>query len=297
MAASPTSQRNSLLVAARHALPFYEMIPHSAIPRSQRKGLCCSGHSELTFGEGSFAPRCARRPREEAGGGVTVTPAPASDGTLSNLPATLADLHRTDVRILRRHIDNQMMIRTSPTATPPPPPPTATTATTTTTTTTIIIIMTRFCGIYVHLPVRSKLRKVLRKITGRPEPTKTEQIFKFQQQSDRYYAPDRIYCSYRSDCLHITSADRYSIRDMPFRPFVPPKPKSQLQPGSLVLSAVLGTLENQTGARVAQHRQSNPPAKETFIALPLRWDGLTTPHSFPHTLDLTLNYHLVPDFY
>ncbi|RMY74626.1 hypothetical protein D0862_14084 [Hortaea werneckii] len=86
--------------------------------------------------------------------------------------------------------------------------------------------MTRFCGIYVHLPVRSKLRKVLRKITGRPEPSKTEQIFKFQQQSDRYYAPDRIYCSYRSDCLHITSADKYSIRDMPFRPFVLQTPKS-----------------------------------------------------------------------
>lgn len=39
-----------------------------------------------------------------------MTPPPASDGTLSNLPATLAGLHRTDVRILRQHIDNQMLI-------------------------------------------------------------------------------------------------------------------------------------------------------------------------------------------
>ena len=58
----------------------------------------------------SIAPRRARRPREEAGGGVKVTPPPASDGTLSNLPATPVDLRRTDARILRRHIDNQMLI-------------------------------------------------------------------------------------------------------------------------------------------------------------------------------------------
>ncbi|KAI7624894.1 hypothetical protein KC343_g6814, partial [Hortaea werneckii] len=165
--------------------------------------------------------------------------------------------------------------------------------------------MTRFCGIYVHLPVRSKCRKLLRKILGIPELNKTWPYSQVQREYDQYYAGDRIYCSIRSRDLHITSADIYSIQDMPFRPYVPPTPKSgesypttpgQLQPGSLVLSAVLGTLENQTEARVAQHRQSNPPAKETSIALPLRWDGLTTPHSFPHTLHLTLNYHLAPDF-
>ena len=58
----------------------------------------------------SSGPRCARGPREEAGRGVTVAPPPASDGTLSNLPADLANLRRNDVLILRRHIDNKMRI-------------------------------------------------------------------------------------------------------------------------------------------------------------------------------------------
>lgn len=58
----------------------------------------------------SSGPRRARGPREEAGRGVTVAPPPASDGTLSNLPAALADLRRIDELISRRHIDNQMRI-------------------------------------------------------------------------------------------------------------------------------------------------------------------------------------------
>ena len=55
-------------------------------------------------------PRRVRGPREEAGRGVTVAPPPASDGTLSNLPAAPADLRRIDELISRRHIDNQMRI-------------------------------------------------------------------------------------------------------------------------------------------------------------------------------------------
>ncbi|KAI7481015.1 hypothetical protein KC351_g6646 [Hortaea werneckii] len=86
--------------------------------------------------------------------------------------------------------------------------------------------MTRFCGIYVHLPVRSKCRKLLRKILGMPELNMTPQGAMAQREYDQYYTADRIYCSIRSRDLHITSAEIYSIRDMPFRPYVPPKRKS-----------------------------------------------------------------------
>ncbi|KAI6869913.1 hypothetical protein KC343_g8386 [Hortaea werneckii] len=86
--------------------------------------------------------------------------------------------------------------------------------------------MTRFCGIYVHLPVRSKCRKLLRKILGIPELNMTPQYAMAQREYDNFYAGDRIYCSIRSRDLHITSAEIYSIRDMPFRPYVPPTPKS-----------------------------------------------------------------------